>query len=152
MRILKPLPLLCLVLLFAYSCSPAGEENDPSPDYSKLITGTYAYTTFESGSATGSGNAIIARESNSQIRIGLADGVSFYANKLQQIDQDLVMQVPSQKVDFYNMEAQFNGLSKITRGASVYQGVYFGSKGEMKVSLQLNIDGKSDEILLVLKR
>ena len=152
MRSLKLLSLLALLTFLAYSCTPSDEEGDPSPDYSTLITGTYAYTTYKNGTNTGSGTAIIAKETNSKIRIGLADGVSFYANKLQKIDNDMVMEVPAQDVDYYNMNARFTGQRTIDRAGSMYHGVFFGSKGEMKVSLQIGVNGKTDQVLLVLKR
>lgn len=152
MRSLKLLSLLGLLVFIAYSCTPSDEEGDPSPDLSRLITGTYAYTTYKNGTNTGSGTAIIAKETNSKIRIGLADGVSFYANKLQQIDNDLIMEVPAQNVDYYNMDARFTGLRTVDRAGTMHQGVFFGNKGEMKVSLQIGVNGKNDQVLLVLKR
>lgn len=153
MRILRfTIPFFC-ILAIAFSCSPTNDqEDDLSPDYSNQITGTYTYTTFEGGSATGSGTAIIAKESNTRITIALEDGISFYANNLQRIDNDMVMEVPAQDVDYYQMEARFAGTRTIDRAGSKYHGVYFGQSGELKIGLQITIGNTNDPILLVLDR
>jgi uncharacterized protein with FMN-binding domain len=142
----------CFVLFVAVSCSAPDENEEASPDFSSMITGTYSYTTYKGGTATGSGTAIITKTSNSRIRIGLQDGVSFYADELQRIDNDMVMEVPSQEVDYYGMKARFSGNRSISRGGSMYEGVYTGSKGELKLNLQISVGSQSDQITLVLDR
>ncbi|AHM63476.1 hypothetical protein D770_26165 [Flammeovirgaceae bacterium 311] len=142
----------CFVLVLAVSCSSPDEKDEISPDFSSMITGTYSYTTYKGSTATGSGTAIIAKKGNSSIRIGLQDGVTFNAEKLQRIDNDMVMEVPSQEVDYYGMKARFSGTRSISRGGSMYQGVYSGSNGELRLSLQISVDGKNDQLTLVLDR
>jgi hypothetical protein len=144
-------PFVCILAL-ALSCTPSSEQEDPAPDYSNQITGTYAYTTFKNGSATGSGTAIIAKESNTRITIALEDGISFYATNLQRIDDDMVMEVPSQEVDYYQMDARFSGTRTIDRGGAQYEGVYFGQSGELKIGLQISVGNTNEPILLVLDR
>ena len=152
MRSLHLLIPALLILAVAFSCTPASEQEDPIPDFGNLITGSYTYTTYKGTSNTGSGKAIITKDGSNTIRIGLADGVSFYANKLQKIDDDLVMDVPGQNVDYYGMKARFSGINNISRENAQYHGVYFGSKGELRVGLQITVDNKNDQVLLVLKR
>ena len=144
--------LFVLIAAFAISCTPASEQEDPIPDFGNLITGTYSYTTYKNGSATGSGTAIISKNGTNNIRIGLQDGVSFYADKLQRIDNDLVMEVPGQIVDYYNMDARFSGVSNISRQGVMHQGVYFGNQGELNIGLQITVGNKNDQVKLVLKR
>ena len=142
--------LLLLVLVAA--CTTPDERDEVAPDFSNLITGTYSYKTYKNGSTTGSGTAIIAKAGSNKIQIGLEDGVSFYADKLQRIDNDMVMEVPSQKVNYYGLDANFAGARTISRQGSQYQGVFLGSKGELTLSLILTVGSKSDPITLVLDR
>lgn len=152
MRSLRYLFPAILLLSLVFSCSTNDEREDVAPDYSNLITGTYSYTTHKGDNLTGSGTAIIAKESNSKIRIGLQDGVSFYANNLAKVDDDLIMNVPKQAVDYYQMDAQFSGTTTISRAGSLHHGVFFGRTGEMKIGLQISIGNQDDQVLLVLKR
>ncbi len=153
MRLFRQLFPFVLIIAVAFSCTTGTEtEDDPAPDYSNLITGTYAYTTYKDGTSTGSGTAIVAKLDNSTIRIGLEDGISFYANKLQKIDDDLVMEVPAQDVDYYQMEARFSGTRSVSRGNSTFEGVYFGGSGELKLGLQISVGNQNDDISLVLSR
>lgn len=140
------------VLVIAASCTGPEDRDEVSPDFSSMITGTYSYTTYKGGQATGNGTAIIAKRGNSSITIGLQDGISFYAHKLQQIDNDMVMEVPGQEVDYYGMKARFSGMRNISRGGSKFEGVYTGRTGELRISLQLTVGSQNDEITLVLDR
>lgn len=152
MRLLYLIIPALVILAIAYSCSSSTENTDPAPDFSNLITGTYAYTTTQNGNTTGAGAAIISKEDNTSIRITLEDGVSFYADKLQKIDDDMVMEVPSQDVDYYQLEARFAGTSIISRGDATFHGVYFGRDGDLKMGLQITIGSRTDNVLLVLSR
>ncbi|EMR03459.1 hypothetical protein [Cesiribacter andamanensis] len=152
MRPVNILSLFILLLIVAISCTPNGEEDPMPEDYGNLITGTYQYTTLKAGTETGNGTAIVARDGNNTIRIALQDGVSFTANKLQRVDDDLIMEVPSQQVDYYGMEARFSGQRTISRQGQQYQGVYFGSSGELRISLQITLNNTNDQVLLVLDR
>lgn len=153
MRALRLLFTMVCVLAIAFSCSPTSDqENDPTPDYSNQITGTYNFTTSENGSVTGSGKAIIAKETNSSIRIGLEDGVSFIATNLQRVDNDMVMEVPNQAIKHYGIDSQYAGTRTISRAGSTHHGVYFGSTGELRMGLQITIGSTKDQVLLVLKR
>lgn len=145
-------PFLC-ILAIAISCTPSSKsEEDTAPDYSNQITGTYAFTTYKGSTSTGSGKAIITKETNTRIRIGLEDGISFIATNLQRIDDDMVMEIPSQAVNHYGMNATYIGTRTISRASSQYQGVYFGKGGELKIGLQITIGNNNDQILLVLDR
>jgi hypothetical protein len=152
MRFLNFLLLFCLLLVAAISCTPSSEEDPMPEDYSDLITGTYQYTTYKDGAATGSGTAIIMKEGNNTIRIGLQDGIRFQAHKLQRADNDLLMEVPSQAVDYYGLDARFSGRRAIVRQGQQYQGVYFGSQGELHISLDITVNSSTDQVLLVLDR
>lgn len=152
MRFTKLLSLLLLLAVIGYSCTSVDEEEDLAPDMSSLIMGTYSYTTYEGGQNTGSGTAIIARDGNSSIQIGLEDGPSFYARNLQRIDDDMVMDVPTQDVDYYGMDASFSGNSTVNLGSSQYDGVFVGSEGKLTISLQITVNGDVDDVLLVLDR
>ncbi|WP_224997277.1 hypothetical protein [Cesiribacter sp. SM1] len=142
----------CLVLFVAVSCTNPEDNDETSPDFSSMITGTYSYTTYKGGAATGSGTAIISKTSNSRIRIGLQDGISFYADKLQRVDNDMIMEVPGQDVDYYGMKARFSGNRSISRGGSMYEGVYSGSNGELRIALQVAVGNQTDQITVVLDR
>lgn len=153
MRRLHLLYLFLLFVVVATSCTSSIEEDDTAaPEYANLITGTYAYTTTENDTNTGSGTAIVSRVATNKIRIGLEDGVSFYAHDLQKIDNDLVMAVPAQEVDFYGMDARFEGDREIARAGSRYDGVYFGSRGDLEVSITVQAGSQTDQVLLVLSR
>lgn len=153
MHHLRQFALLLLFATFIFSCTPTNDqEDDAAPDYSNQITGTYAFTTYEGSASTGSGTAIITKESNTRIRIGLEDGVSFTATNLQRVDDDMVMDVPNQEVNYYGMDATFIGARTISRESSMYQGVYFGKTGELRIGLQISVGTQTDPVLLVLER
>lgn len=152
MRLLRLIFPALVILAITYSCTSSTEDTEPAPDFSSLITGTYAFTTSQQGNTTGSGTAIITKENNTSIRITLEDGISFKANKLQKIDNDLVMEVPDQAVDHYQMDARYAGIRSISREGTNFQGVYFGSTGELDVALRITINNSSDDVLLVLRR
>lgn len=152
MRFLRNFSLFTLLLALAISCTSSTEEDPQPEDIGNLITGTYQFTTYRGAVETGSGTAIVAKEGNNTIRIGLQDGVSFYASNLQRVDDDLIMEVPSQSVDYYGMQAQFVGQRQINRQGQTYQGVYFGSNGELRMGLQISVGTQQDQVLLVLDR
>jgi hypothetical protein len=152
MRVLNFLLLFCLLLVVAISCTPSSEEDPMPADYSDLITGTYQYTTSKGGAPTGNGTAIVMKEGNNTIRIALEDGIRFQANKLQRVDNDLLMEVPSQQVDYYGLDARFSGQKGIVRQGQQYHGVYFGSQGELHISLDITVNSSTDQVLLVLDR
>lgn len=152
MRFLNFFFLFAFLLVVAIGCT-TGSEEDPMPDdYSNLITGTYQYTTSKGGTETGSGTAIVMKEGNNTIRIVLDDRIRFQANRLQRVDDDLIMEVPNQQVDYYGMDAQFRGQTSISRQGQQYQGVYFGGQGELRMSLQIQVNNTTDQVLLVLDR
>ena len=64
----------------------------------------------------------------------------------------MVMEVPSQKVNYYGLDASFAGARTISRQGSQYQGVFLGSKGELTISLNLTVGSKTDAITLILNR
>ena len=141
------------VLIFCLSqCKSSAERQLTDDNLGRLIMGTYAYTTYQEDKQTGTGTAIITLEGRKKIRIGLDDQVNFYANRLQLINGDLLMHIPRQKVDYYQINARFAGIRNIRRGNRKFDGLYDGSAAELRIALKIMAAKQRDQVTLVMKR
>jgi hypothetical protein len=154
MKRFAPLALFFGSLLLFNACTTALDEEaeENQPDYAALITGTYQYSTYFNGKESGAGTAIVSKSSGSSILISTDQSISFKAEGLQKIDEDMRMEIPVQEVDYYGMPGSLQGRNAVNRAGSLYQGVYFGAEGRMELALRLTIEGSTDEMLLILER